>query len=553
MTPIYDNMAFVQAMNSLKLGVNGADVYTEVGVGDDRVALFTMLNRGLEADYMQQHVHTIHAKNDTEWMRDLWVMAFQTRDIRGGKGERKLFYQFIEALHQVNPAETERMLSLVPEYGCWRDLWEIWQRIPALEPAILELVHHTYIKSVNYMRLGPSREMGLLAKWLPREKSKTFPGLAKKIAQHIYRSELVPNKQMMYYRTMCSEMNRTLKTVEVNMCGKTWAQISPEAVPGRCLKIHDKAFLNEPTKKKGHIDGELRFPDDEDRMECRAHFQEFVEGLKAGTKKAHGANVVLPHELVVKTEDYTTSADQHAIIQAQWDGIREETVKGGGLGKSVAMCDFSGSMHGTPMEVSRALGILISEITHPAFRDHILTFDAVPQWHSFVGKKTLKAKLASIKGCGQGLNTDFYKACQCIIARMVQNKVPVGEEPEDLIVITDMGFDAASTPRSSSSTLYAWETQLVRIRREFLEAGEKVWGKGCGWTPPRIVIWNVRAEYKDFHAKADEEGVVQLSGWAPSMLKALQTGVKVQTPYEGMRHILDDARYDAVRALCIGA
>ena len=556
LSPIYDNMAFVQAMNALKLGANGADVYTEVGVGDDRVSLFTMLNRGLEADYIQDHVYTIHAKNDTEWMRDLWVMAFQTRDIRGGKGERKLFYQFIEPLYQVNPAETEKMLSLVPEYGCWRDLWEIWQRIPALEPAVLELVRKTFVDDLNFMRLGsstPNARMSLLGKWLPREKSKTFPGLAKKIAQCLYRSELSPNKQMMFYRSMCSELNRRLQTVEVNMCSKSWAQISPEAVPGRCLKIHDKAFLNEPTKKQKDSGNELRFPDDEDRMECRAHFQEFVEGLKAGTKKAHGANVVLPHELVVKTENYTTSADQHAIIQAQWDAIREETVKGGGLGKSVAMCDFSGSMHGTPMEVSKALGVLISEITHPAFRDHILTFDAVPQWHSFVGKKTLKTKLASLRGCGQGLNTDFYKACKCIIERMVQNKVPVGEEPEDLIVITDMGFDAASSPRSSSSTLSAWETQLVRIRREFQEAGEKLWGQGKGWTPPRIVVWNVRAEYKDFHAKADEDGVVQLSGWAPSMLKALQTGVKVQTPYEGMRCILDDARYDAVRELCTGA
>jgi len=557
LSPIYDNMAFVQAMNSLKLGANGADVYTEIGVGDDRVSLFTMLNRGLEADYIQDHVYKIHAKNDTEWIQDLWVMAFQTRDIRGGKGERKLFYQFIESLHQVNPLETQKMLGLVPEYGCWRDLWEIWQKIPALESAIMELVRKTFVDDLNFMRLGSSAQngrMSLLGKWLPREKSKTFPGLAKKIAQCLYRSEPSPNKQMMFYRSMCSELNRRLKTVEVNMCSKSWAKIEPETVPGRCLKIHDKAFLNEPTKKQKARGDELRFPDDEDRMECRAHFQEFVEGLKAGTKKAHGANVVLPHELIVKTEDYTTSADQHAIIQAQWVAIREETVKGGGLGKSVAMCDFSGSMHGTPMEISKALGILISEITHPAFRDHILTFDATPQWHSFVGEKTLKTKLASLRGYGQGLNTDFYKACQLIISRMVQNKVPVGEEPEDLIVITDMGFDAASTQRSSSSTMSAWETQLVRIRREFLAAGEKLWGQGKGWKPPRIVIWNVRAEFKDFHAKADEEGVVQLSGWAPSMLKALQTGgVKVQTPYEGMRCILDDARYDAVRELYTGA
>ena len=57
----------------------------------------------------------------------------------------------------------------------------------------------------------------------------------------------------------------------------------------------------------------------------------------------------------------------------------------------------------------------------------------------------------------------------------------------------------------------------------------------------------VSITFIDFHAKADQEGVVQLSGWSPSILKALQKGVEVQTPYEGMRSILDDARYDAVR------
>jgi hypothetical protein len=114
-----------------------------------------------------------------------------------------------------------------------------------------------------------------------------------------------------------------------------------------------------------------------------------------------------------------------------------------------------------------------------------------------------------------------------------------------------MGFDAAANSRaqSSSSTHSAWETQLIRIRREFQKAGEQVWGKGKGWKPPRIVIWNVAAQFKDFHATADQEGVVQLSGWSPNILKALQKGgVQVVTPYQGMRAILDDDRYDPVRA-----
>jgi hypothetical protein len=150
----------------------------------------------------------------------------------------------------------------------------------------------------------------------------------------------------------------------------------------------------------------------------------------------------------------------------------------------------------------------------------------------------------------QGLNTDFYKACICIVNKMKEHRVPVGEEPEDLIVLTDMGFDAASRDYYSYSHKIKWETQLEMIRNEFKKAGEEVWGEGNSWRPPRIVVWNLRAEFKDFHATADQEGVVQLSGWSPSILKTLQKGgVQVATPYIGMRIILDDERYDAVRMI----
>ena len=204
-------------------------------------------------------------------------------------------------------------------------------------------------------------------------------------------------------------------------------------------------------------------------------------------------------------------------------------------------------MDGMPKLISLALGILISEVTHNAFKDHILTFDHTPTWHSFKRCHTLKEKLDSIQShLGTGLNTDFYKACMSILQKMKAHRVPVGEEPEDLIVLTDMGFDNAVNNKYED----VWQTQITMIRNEFHKAGEEIWGQGKGWKAPRIVIWNLRAEYKDFHAKADEEGVVQLSGWSPSVLKALQTnGVQLQTPYQGMRMILDDARYDAVRTL----
>jgi hypothetical protein len=484
-------------------------------------------------------------------MRDIFVMAFQTRDVRGGKGERRLFQHFVQALYHHDSEAVKEAIRLVPEYGCWRDLWELIKCVPELESTVFEVVRQTFKEDLVKCLSDQKNKMTLLAKWLPRESSGTYPGLARRIANYIYSFEDSERKRLVKYRKDTSLMNKALKTVEINMCGKTWAQIKPEAVPGRCLKIHNKAFLNEA--KKGSYIPTLRYPESEDRMACRKHFQEFVEAMAKGEKKAHGANVVMPHELVVKALACHTSSDELAINQGQWVSIKEETLKLGGLGKCVPMCDFSGSMNGLPKLISLALGILVSEINHSAFKDHILTFDAEPQWHSFAGFTTLKEKLDSIRGSlGQGLNTDFYKACMKIVEKMKQAKVPVGEEPEDLIVLTDMGFDAASRENSYSGHKLQpkWDTQIQQIRDEFKRAGEEVWGEGNGWKAPRIVIWNLSASFKDFHARADQEGVVQLSGWSPSMLKALQKGgIQVMTPYQGMRVILDDERYNAIRAI----
>lgn len=163
----------------------------------------------------------------------------------------------------------------------------------------------------------------------------------------------------------------------------------------------------------------------------------------------------------------------------------------------------------------------------------------MPKWHSFASCKTLKEKLDSISyhlGCG--LNTDFYKACLTILDRMIEYKVPLGEEPEDLIVLTDMGFDEAAHKNPSKPKPF----MLEHIRNLFKAAGERVWGQG--WNPPRIVIWNLRAEFKDFHATAHQVGVVQLSGWSPNMLKAIQKGgIQVLTPFQGMIALIRDNRY----------
>ena len=532
-------MSFLQAMtapDTTKTGVNGATVYTEAGVEDGRVALFTMLNRGLDKEYLQDAIRKLFAESESnQYQLDLFLMAFQTRDIRGGKGEKQLFYDMMETLYELDPMTTRNMMKHIPEYGCWRDMWEMMRRIPELTDSIMTVVKERFLFD-RILLAGRSHEkMSLLSKWLPRENSKTYPGMANQIAAALYPFITSETGRLMTYRKEVSAMNHSIKTVEVNMCDKTWATIIPDAVPGRCLKMHTKAFFNQ--KRRGV---EMRYPDSKDRMLCREHFLEFTEGLRLGTKKAHGAHVVMPHELIEKGLDDRTTTEEHDVNEGQWISILKESERQGGLGKAVAMCDFSGSMHGQPKLISLGLGILISELTHPAFRNHILTFDAEPKWHAFKQGATLQKKLQSISDkLGQGLNTDFYKACMSILKRMVQYRVPVGEEPEDLIVLTDMGFDAAAMERGQPSRQ---PFQIESIRAKFVEEGEKLWGKG--WKAPRIVVWNLRDTYKDFHAKACQEGVVQLSGWSPNVLKVLQKGpIQVTTPYQGLRKLLDDERY----------
>jgi hypothetical protein len=84
------------------------------------------------------------------------------------------------------------------------------------------------------------------------------------------------------------------------------------------------------------------------------------------------------------------------------------------------------------------------------------------------------------------------------------------------------------------------------IREAFKRAGDDMWG--VPFVPPRIVVWNVAATSSDFHATADTEGVVMVSGWSPSLFKNLLTGdIRSMTPLEMLRIILDDERYQPVR------
>jgi len=516
-------MAFVAAMNALSLspsqtqGVKGADCYTHSG--SKLVDLFTQLVRSAFIN------PTLVNECLVESVEDTLVLAFQTRDIRGGKGERVLFRQLLSTILKAKP-ELSHVIALVPEYGRWDDVWSFMGLSNTVDTLIDTIV-------LDQFKLDQESEApSLLAKWLPREDSKAGH-LALHFANLLF--PLTPvNGRLRQYRKTLAFLNSRINTAEVKMCARNWSRIVPGSVPGQLLKRNKHAFFNKKPDilRKKVIRLVDRFPDVPDRVACANNF---IEHMASG-RKVKGGQTTMPNEHV---RSILASYDEEmdSVIEAQWSAIREETRAAGGLGEAVIMCDFSGSMDGEPKEVSLSLGILGSEVAAPAFKDHILTFDSTPVWHSFAGLTTLRQKVNSVGHLGQGTSTNFQAACELVLKRLIEHNVSAADAPKQLIVITDMGFDSASTGHYVKKTT-SWETHFQMIRGSF---------QTHGYEPPLIVCWNVSASYTDTHAKADEVGVVQLSGWSPSVLKALQSGLQVQTPYEGLRVLLDSPRYNAVR------
>ena len=123
---------FMKAMDEqskLTLNEKNAVSFTSWGVGDQRVALFTAMVRGMTRDELKIHVRDIMAEakkrrgNDfIQGCVDACVQAVHARDIDEGKGERDLSYWFLLELYRYLPMSIFGIIELiVKKYGSWLD------------------------------------------------------------------------------------------------------------------------------------------------------------------------------------------------------------------------------------------------------------------------------------------------------------------------------------------------------------------------------------------------------------------------------------------------
>lgn len=548
---------FTPPHSGLTRGENGEPIYTADGLGSALLGLANECVRGVEGTVLSKLADQVVAEAERDGRSpavELFVLAAHVRDVRAGRGEKKVFEELVS--HVLLPRwpaiVSDALLPLLPTYGSWMDIVKIAnEHEDACGDKALELFATQIEKDCAVLRNAGidcmsansvddavvlatqdklNLSISLAGKWAPRERRSTGRrSFAKKLARRLALSDTVnapattPSAVHQRYRRKVATLSAVLDIPERKMCSGQWAGIEPAANPARCTMTNRAAFAN--VIARGSEKGEIRHPDNADRVQCAANFAK-----AAKDKKLKGAGSLHPHEITTKLFQESNTSSVAAMLEAQWAAVRAGVAESGALGNMCALVDVSGSMSGTPLEVAVALGTLISELS-VTFKDRVMTFESEPHWVDLSGCETVRDRVFKIRRAGWGTTTNFEKAMDLILEVCVSAKVPSEEVAQiSLVVLSDMQFNQVSKKNA-----FSWETAVERIEREFAEAGYP--------THPHIVFWNLRAT-GTAAATAYRRGVTMLAGFSPAYFKYFVEGnISAITPLETLKLALQGERY----------
>ena len=146
------------------------------------------------------------------------------------------------------------------------------------------------------------------------------------------------------------------------------------------------------------------------------------------------AGALLPHQII---SQLLNDSEGEEVAELQWARMVDDLAKKGKLKNSLAVCDVSGSMSGTPMEVCVALGLLVSELSEEPWKGKVITFSENPELHIVTGS-SLREKTQFVREMEWGMNTDFQIVFDRILEVAVENNLTDDQMIKRLFVFSDM-------------------------------------------------------------------------------------------------------------------
>ncbi|XP_047339610.1 uncharacterized protein LOC124943095 [Impatiens glandulifera] len=271
-------------------------------------------------------------------------------------------------------------------------------------------------------------------------------------------------------------LRRALELPEVYIGANQWGSIPYNRVASVAMKLYKEKFLKHDNQR----------------------FKEYLEKVKTGKAKI-AAGALLPHEIISSLNNYSSDGGQ--VAELQWKRMVDDISKKGKMKNCLPICDVSGSMYGIPMEVSTALGLLVSELSDEPWKGKVITFSENPELQVIKGDG-LRSKVKFVQRMKWGMNTDFQKVFDLILEVAVNGNLKGEDMIKRVIVFSDMEFDQASAN--------PWETDYEVILRKFLE-------NGYGKNVPEIVFWNLR-DSKATPVFGNQKGVALVSGFSKNLM-----------------------------------
>jgi hypothetical protein len=420
-------------------------------------------------------------------------LLFYIRDVRGGLGERKTFKTILAWLGDNYPEVVEKNIYLIAEYGRFDD-YLVLLNTKSKDIFINFINFQLEQDVVNYENDKP---VSLLAKWLKSENTSSLE--SRKIATQIRKSLGWTPKQ---YRKTLSVLREYLKVVEVKMSKNAWQDIDFSQVPSKASLQYRKAFAKHVPEK----------------------YSEFISDVKSGKSKIN-ASALFPYEIYEKASNHAESSETLDVL---WDSL-PDYFDGNNRNilpvVDVSLSMMSGVPYGRPMSMAVSLGIYIAERNKGIFKDYFITYSETPTLQKVTGNN-IREKIACLES-QRHVNTNIQAVFDLVLEQAIKNNVSQEEMPEQLVIISDMEWDA---PQNKGKTNH--ETIKAKYNH-------------FGYDLPNLVYWNVNSKKNNVPTTHDEKGVILVSGASPSVFKSLLSG-KECSPLTQMLEILNNSRYNLV-------
>jgi hypothetical protein len=523
------------------------------------------------------------ATEATEYINKLtmvYKLIGHTRDILKGKGEQQLSFMQILVWYNYFPELAinafTHLVKIDKEhpYGSWKDVKYFCNFVKdkhsytskqALEHPLVIHAMKLLISQLNADWVSYSSNNGeskvnsdkntisLAARWTPREpnwkkkKNVKFGWIYKSLAMEMFSEFLrftspenanyskAVLKCKIHFSRRISTLNKFLDTTQVKQCGKKWEYINFNNVTTQTLRRQKTAFQNK-TKRN------IQRSEDEDRINCATNYKNHINAAKLNPQenKVHGKRCsvyeLVKDALVITNKSPHTQTDIDTI-NLQWnDNLKNN--KGLEQVPIIPLVDTSGSMecdNCIPLYNAIGLGIRTSELTHPAFRNQVLTFEDQPRWINMDDCETFWDKAQRVKRAAWGTSTKIYKAFRMILDVCIEKNIP-REEVENMIlaIFSDMQIDISNIEESPFNNL-----PLAEMIEEMFNM--------AGYNVPHLLFWNLRLT-SGFPMISKQKNITALSGFSSVLLNAFcNKGIDALrnfTPSTMLEDMLNQKRYN---------